>query len=63
MIDTSEYRSLLERFSRDTALYEQKGSNETASFLFYTLGSPHSGKVADAGFFRKHNNGLFRCFG
>lgn len=37
LTDTSEYRSLLEEFSRDTTLYEQKDSNELASFLFYTL--------------------------
>lgn len=35
--DTEEYRNLLERFSQNTALYDQKDSNETASFLFYTL--------------------------
>ena len=28
---------LLEKFSQNTALYEQKDSNEIASFLFYTL--------------------------
>ncbi len=35
--DTNEYRSLLERFFLDTALYEQKDSHALASFLFYTL--------------------------
>jgi len=37
LTDTNEYRSLLERFSLDAALYEQKDSNALASFLFYTL--------------------------
>lgn len=37
LTDTKEYRDLLERFSQNTALYEQKDSNEIASFLFYTL--------------------------
>lgn len=37
LTDTKEYRNLLERFSQNTALYEQKDSNETASFLFYTV--------------------------
>lgn len=37
LTDTSEYRSLIEKFSRDTALYEQRDSDEIASFLFYTL--------------------------
>lgn len=35
--DTAEYRNLLEKFSQNTALYEQKDRNEIASFLFYTL--------------------------
>ena len=37
LTDTNEYRSLLERFSLDAALYGQKDSNALASFLFYTL--------------------------
>ena len=37
LTDTKEYRNLLERFSQNTTLYEQKDSNEVASFLFYTL--------------------------
>ena len=37
LTDTNEYRSLLERFFRDAALYEQKDSNALVSFLFYTL--------------------------
>ena len=37
LTDTKEYRNLLERFSQNTTLYEQKDSNEIASFLFYTL--------------------------
>lgn len=37
LTDTNEYHSLLERFSLDATLYEQKGSNALASFLFYTL--------------------------
>ena len=37
LTDTNEYRSLLERCSRDAALYEQRGSDAIASFLFYTL--------------------------
>lgn len=37
LTDTSEYCSLIEKFSRDTALYEQRDSDEIASFLFYTL--------------------------
>ena len=37
LTDTKEYRNLLERFSQNTALYEQKDSNEIASFLFYTV--------------------------
>ncbi len=37
LTDTEEYRNLLEKFSQNTTLYEQKDSNETASFLFYTL--------------------------
>jgi|GEM_PF-6295980 len=37
LTDTNEYRGLLEKFSRDTNLYEQKDSDALASFLFYTL--------------------------
>ena len=37
LTDTNEHRSLLERFSLDATLYEQKDSNALASFLFYTL--------------------------
>lgn len=37
LTDTKEYRDLLEKSSQNTALYEQKDSNEIASFLFYTL--------------------------
>ena len=37
LTDTEKYRDLLEKFSKDTVLYEQKDQNETASFLFYTL--------------------------
>lgn len=37
LTDTKEYRDLLEKFSQNTTLYEQKDSNEIASFLFYTL--------------------------
>ena len=37
LTDTSGYLNLLEKFSHDTTLYEQKDSNEIASFLFYTL--------------------------
>ena len=37
LTDTEEYHNLLEKFSQNTALYEQKDSNEIASFLFYTL--------------------------
>ena len=37
LTDTEEYRALLERFSQNTALYEQKDRNEIAAFLFYTL--------------------------
>lgn len=37
LTDTREYRSLLERFSKDTALYEQKDRNAASSFLFYIL--------------------------
>ena len=37
LTDTNEYRSLLERCSRDAALYEQRDSDALASFLFYTL--------------------------
>ncbi|MFT3982416.1 MAG: M56 family metallopeptidase [Lachnospiraceae bacterium] len=35
--DTVEYMTLLERFSKDKALYAMKDSNEIASFLFYVL--------------------------
>ena len=41
LTDTEEYRNLLEKFSQNTTLYEQKDSNETASFLFYTIRTPH----------------------
>ncbi len=37
LTDTKEYRRLLEEFSQNTALYEQRDRNEPASFLFYTL--------------------------
>ncbi len=37
MTDTPEYRSLLERFFKSEALYQQKDSDETAAFLFYVL--------------------------
>lgn len=37
MTDSDEYQNLMEKFSQDMALYEQKGSNETASFLFNTV--------------------------
>lgn len=38
MTDTEEYRALLERFSGDgNDLYSLRDSDETASFLFYTL--------------------------
>jgi len=37
LTDTEEYRNLLEKFSQNTTLYEQKDSNEIAAFLFYTL--------------------------
>ena len=37
LTDTNEYHNLLERFSLDATLYEQKDSNALASFLFYTL--------------------------
>lgn len=37
LTDTKEYRNLLENFSQNTALYEQRDRNEIASFLFYTL--------------------------
>ena len=34
LTDTNEYRSLLERFSRDTTLYVQRDSDALASFCF-----------------------------
>ena len=37
LTDTDEYRNLLENFSQNNTLYEQKDNNEIASFLFYTL--------------------------
>ncbi len=37
LTDTEEYHKLLEKFSQNTTLYEQKDNNEIASFLFYTL--------------------------
>ena len=37
LIDTVEYRELLERFSQDQTLYDMKDNNETASFLFNVL--------------------------
>jgi len=37
LTDTSEYRELLERFSKDETLYQMKDSDETASFLLYVL--------------------------
>lgn len=37
LTDTTEYRDLLERFSKSEMLYEMKDTNETASFLFYVL--------------------------
>ena len=37
LTDTTEYRNLLERFSKDETLYQMKDSDETASFLFYVL--------------------------
>ena len=37
LTDTEEYRNLLEKFSQNTTLYEQKDNDEIASFLFYTL--------------------------
>nr|WP_304429942.1 M56 family metallopeptidase [uncultured Acetatifactor sp.] len=37
LTDTDEYRNLLENFSHNNTLYEQKDNNEIASFLFYTL--------------------------
>ena len=37
LTDTNEYRGLLEKFFRDTNLYEQKDSDALASFLFNTL--------------------------
>lgn len=35
--DTDEYRHLFERISESAALFDQKDTNETAAFLFYTL--------------------------
>lgn len=37
MTDSEEYQNLMEKFSWDMDLYEQKGSDEIASFLFNTL--------------------------
>lgn len=37
LTNTKEYRNLLEKLSQNTALYEQKDSDEFVSFLFYTL--------------------------
>ena len=37
LTDTVSYRVLLERFSQDAELYENKDSDEVANFLFYTL--------------------------
>ncbi len=37
LTDTWEYRTLLERFSKDETLYQMKDSDETAYFLFYVL--------------------------
>ena len=37
LIDTVEYRELLERFSQDRTLYDLKDNNEAASFLFNVL--------------------------
>jgi hypothetical protein len=37
LTDTTEYRNLLERFSKDETLYKMKDSDETASFLFNVL--------------------------
>lgn len=37
LTDTTEYRNLLERFSKDETLYQMKDRDETASFLFYVL--------------------------
>lgn len=36
-ISTDEYRELLNRFFMDKGLYEMRGRDETASFLFYAL--------------------------
>lgn len=36
-VSTEEYRSLLDDFFGSKTLYEQRNSNETASFLFYVL--------------------------
>ena len=35
--DTKEYRTLLERFAQDEALYKLRDTDETAAFLFYEL--------------------------
>lgn len=37
LTDTTEYRNLLERFSKDEMLYKMKNSDETAFYLFYVL--------------------------
>lgn len=37
LIDTNEYHNLMEKFSQDLSLYEQKDRNEIAAFLFYTV--------------------------
>lgn len=37
LTDTTEYRDLLERFSKSETLYELKDTDETATFLFYVL--------------------------
>lgn len=37
MTDTPEYRELLDRVSKDEALYNMKDNDELASFLFYVL--------------------------
>lgn len=37
LTDTQDYRNLLDNFSQESDLYEQKDQNEIASFLYYTL--------------------------
>ncbi|MDE7282440.1 MAG: hypothetical protein K2N85_02465 [Lachnospiraceae bacterium] len=37
LTDTTEYRDLLERFSKSETLYDLKDTDETAAFLFYVL--------------------------